>query len=433
MPEAVTVTEPVRVEPAAADLHHRAVQALRRERAGADLPGHRRRVVEGIVEAVRHDVQAGIRRTRIGRTERVELLDRAVGIDHDQRARQQPESLHRARLAKHELDQLAEQANSRLLPGRGVPALEDGDQPVAVAGARRSGAPVRVRQQQVKRGGTELQQRLIGAQRMVLHVDRAEDPAVAVTELRRPQQVKPGGDRGEAVAAVRVEPVPAGRFGVSVQADADPDPQALERGQHRTVEESAVGLQGDVHHGGHAGAERADQAGQPLLPGEQRLAAVQDDVDGAKAVPGRMLGDPLDGLIGYRLAHPPGQAPPSLIRHFIHIAIRARQIATTMNLQDELLEWHRLMSGRPDHRHVEIEKRPPRRLLGFMRRRHVNQAAKSSGSAWTPWPARHRCTSNSSGRRSANSGRDGAAGSRWTASASPIQAAGSGSAASWSR
>lgn len=423
----------MRVEPAAADLHHRAGQALRRERVGSDLPRHRRRVVEGSVEAVRHDVQAGVRRTGVGRAERVELLDGAVGVDHDQGARRDPESLHRARLAEHELDQLAEQANPRLLPRRGVPALEDAGQPVPVAGAGRGGAPVRVRQQQVKRGRAEPQQLLVGAHRVVLHVDRAQDAAVAVTELRRPQQVKPGGDRGEAVTAVRVAPVPAGRFRVPVQADADRDPQALERGQHGTVEESAVGLHCDVHGGGHARAERADQAGQPLLSGEQRLAAVQDDVDGGEGVPFHMLGDAFDGLIGYRLAHPPGQAPPALVRHFIDIAIRARQIATTMHFQNELLEWHRLMSGGPDRRHVEIEKRPPGRPLGAIRRCHLNQAAKTSGSAWIPWPARHRCTSNSSGRRSANSGRDDTAGSRWTASASPIQAAGSGSAASWSR
>jgi hypothetical protein len=42
---------PVRVQAAAADLHHRAGTALRRERFGADLPGHRRRMVEDVVEA----------------------------------------------------------------------------------------------------------------------------------------------------------------------------------------------------------------------------------------------------------------------------------------------------------------------------------------------------------------------------------------------
>lgn len=58
--------EPVRVQATAADFHHRAVPALRRERAGAELPRHRRRVVKHVVEAARHDVQAGAGRAWIG-------------------------------------------------------------------------------------------------------------------------------------------------------------------------------------------------------------------------------------------------------------------------------------------------------------------------------------------------------------------------------
>jgi hypothetical protein len=51
VPEARSVTEPVRVQAPAADLHHRAFLALRRQGVGADLPGDRCRVVEGVVEA----------------------------------------------------------------------------------------------------------------------------------------------------------------------------------------------------------------------------------------------------------------------------------------------------------------------------------------------------------------------------------------------
>jgi hypothetical protein len=49
--EAFSFPEPVRVEAAAADVHHRAGPALSAKRVSPDLPGHRRRVVEGIVEA----------------------------------------------------------------------------------------------------------------------------------------------------------------------------------------------------------------------------------------------------------------------------------------------------------------------------------------------------------------------------------------------
>jgi hypothetical protein len=50
--EAFSRQETVRVQAATADFHHRAGLAQRRERLGTDLPGHRRRMVKGVVEAV---------------------------------------------------------------------------------------------------------------------------------------------------------------------------------------------------------------------------------------------------------------------------------------------------------------------------------------------------------------------------------------------
>ncbi len=55
------------------------------------------------------------------------------------------------------------------------------------------------------------------------------------------------GDRAEAVAAVGIAAMPPRRFGVAVQADADLDMKALERLEHRPVEEGAVCLQRQVH------------------------------------------------------------------------------------------------------------------------------------------------------------------------------------------
>ena len=65
------------------------------------------------------------------------------------------------------------------------------------------------------------------------------------------------------------------------------------------VEEGPVGLKGQVHLGGHARTEQTDQAGQPLRPREQRLAAVQDDVGTREAVFIGVLGNALDGFAGY--------------------------------------------------------------------------------------------------------------------------------------
>lgn len=49
--EAFPFPEPVRVQAATADLHHRAGQAFPRKRVDSDLSGHRSRVVKGVVEA----------------------------------------------------------------------------------------------------------------------------------------------------------------------------------------------------------------------------------------------------------------------------------------------------------------------------------------------------------------------------------------------
>jgi hypothetical protein len=224
-------------------------------------------------------------------------------------------------VAEYELDQLAEQADPGFLRWRGVPPLEDANQPVRIPAAWRGAAPVGVRQQQVERRRGEFQQRLVRAHRVVLDIDGTQDAAVAVPELRRLQPVETVGHRVEAVAAVGVAPVPPGRLGIPVQADTDPDAQVLQRGQHRAVKQRAVGLDGQVHLGGHAGPERGDQAGQPLRAREQRFAAVQDDLHAGQAVPVRVPGDALDGLDRHRGAHPLGLAPPALVRHLVDVTI----------------------------------------------------------------------------------------------------------------
>jgi hypothetical protein len=190
---------------------------------------------------------------------------------------------------------------------------------------------VGVWKQQVECRRSELKQPLVGAHRVVFDIDRAQDSAVAVLELRRSQQVEPVGDRVETVAAVCVEPVPPGRVRVPVQADTYLDPEVLERGEHWTVEEGPVGLEGHIHLGRHPGTEQSDEARQPLSPGEQGLAAVQDDVDAGEAVLTGVLGNALNGSVGHGGTHSLGQPTPALIRHFIDITVRARQIAATVD------------------------------------------------------------------------------------------------------
>jgi hypothetical protein len=277
-------------------------------------------MVQGVVKAVDRDMQAGVGSPWVSGTERVELLYGAIGVDDGERARRQSQSLDAAALVKQQLDKLAEQADSGFLAWRGVPALENGDQPVRVAGGRRV-IPVGVRQQEVERWRAELQQCLIGRHGIVADVNRAKDPAVAIPEFRGFEPLQAVGDGVEAVAAVSEAAVPTGRFRVTVQADANADPQSLERLEHRAAQESAVGLDGGIDFRGHPGPKRSDEAGQPLRPGEQRLTAVQNDIDGREIVLFRMLGDALNRLVRYRRAHKFWQLTPTLVGHFIDITI----------------------------------------------------------------------------------------------------------------
>lgn len=388
IPEALATPIPVRVEAAAADLHDRAGPALLGQGADADLPGDRGGMFQCVIEAAGAHVQAGVGGAGISRAERVELLDGAVRVDHDHRTRQQSQSFDRARLAQHELDELAEQADPGFLPGSGVPALEDADQPAGITGTWRWAAPVGVRQQEVNGGRAELQQRLVRGHGVVANVDRAQDAAVALAELRRPEKIQAIGDRIEAVAAVGIAAVSSRRFGVAVQADADLDVKALERLEHRPVEQNPVGLQRQVHLPRHLVGKCPRQIGEPRRSGQQRLAAVQDDVNVLQSMAFGMLGNARDGLASHVPAHSFRHPAPRLVGHLIDIAICARQIATAMNLQDELPERHGFISRGAQRGHVQIEQGPGRRMLGGRRQRRINEAARFTGHSQVLSPGR---------------------------------------------
>ena len=112
-----------------------------------------------------------------------------------------------------------------------------------------------------------------------------------------------------------------GGFGVAIQADTDPDAKALERLEHRPVEESAVGLQRHIHLRRYPGTEPLHQIRKPLRSREKRLAAMEDDVDADETVLFGVLGDALDGFLSYSLAHAFRHVPPGMIRHLIDIAV----------------------------------------------------------------------------------------------------------------
>ena len=108
MPETRAAPVAMRVETAAADPQHRTLLALRGQGVGTYLAGHRGRMAERRVEGVGADVQSGLGRAIIGGAQRVELLDGAVGVDHDQRARRQAQPLDRTRVTQYQLVELGD-------------------------------------------------------------------------------------------------------------------------------------------------------------------------------------------------------------------------------------------------------------------------------------------------------------------------------------
>jgi hypothetical protein len=305
-------------------------------------------------------VQAGVGSAGVRGTKGVELFDGTISVDYDERAGHQPQPLDRARLAEHKLDEFTEETDLRFLMWRGVPPVKDADQPLGIARSGRPGTPVGVWQQQVDRRRAELKECLVGCDRVIVGIDRGQQAAVAVAEFWRLQKMQAIGNRAVAVGAVGVAAMPVRRFGIAIQANADADAEALERFKHRPAEQGPVGLHGHVHLSGHSLAERSDEFPQPVRCREKRLTAVQDDVDAVEVVALGVVGDALDSLGGYRIAHAHRHAPPRLVRHFVHVAVRARQVAATMHLQDELPERDWPVARFPDGCHIEVEQRPGR-------------------------------------------------------------------------
>jgi hypothetical protein len=155
--------------------------------------------------------------------------------------------------------------------------------------------------------------------------------------------------------------------------------KALEHFEHRPVEEGTVGLQRQVHLRRYPGTECLSQVCQPRCSGEKRLAAVEDDVEADETVVLCVLSDALGGFLSYSPAHAFRHVPPGLIRHFVDIAVRTRQITTTVYFQDKLPEGCRPVSCRAYRCHVEVEQRPGSGMSRYPDRCHLNQAAGPPG------------------------------------------------------
>lgn len=223
----------VGVEAAAAGPYDRALTAGLADPREPQLPcphagmgGHR-------VEGVGEDVESGGGGSLVGALEGVDLLQGSVGLDHDQIGGGEPQRLGEAGAAvqggEHRLE---EPYRHRAAPR--VPAVEDGEQPVGVRGggtvrARRWFVPGGVRQQEVDARRVERVQRVVHGDRVVGHVDGAEQSEIEVAVAVLPEQFDGLEDQGVAAAAVREAAVPVvGRL-VAVEGDTHLDGELVEQ------------------------------------------------------------------------------------------------------------------------------------------------------------------------------------------------------------
>ena len=84
--------------------------------------------------------------------------------------------------------------------------------------------------------------------------------------------------------------------------------------------------------------ELSDYPAQSIHAGQQRLAAVQHDLDRTQVVPGRVLDDPLRRSPQHVVRHGLGLPTPALIGCLVDVAVIASEVAPAVDLEDELIQ-----------------------------------------------------------------------------------------------
>jgi hypothetical protein len=200
-----------------------------------------------------------------------------------------------------------------------------------------------VGQQEIDRGWPETHQRFVCPYRIVAQVDRREQTAEKVPEAWLGEGSKPGPYGRIAAPPSGVATVKVIARCIAVQADPDQYAQLVEEAQETVVEKRSVSLQvnGEFDPGIDGGTDGIHRITQVFRPGEQWFAAVEYHLELGEAVGSGVISDSRRHHVKGVDRHQPGSAAPALVGHFIHVAVVARQIAATMDLDDELPKWRR--------------------------------------------------------------------------------------------
>ncbi len=270
------------VEPSPAGPHDGAPAARLADPGQAELPGPDAGMGGDVVEGVVEHVESGGGRTLVGALEGVDLLQLPVRLDDHQIRGGESEGLRETGAAAQRREHRGEQAyrhGTALL----LPAVEHREQPVRVGRGRSVGTgrrivPCGVREEEVDERGVERDEGVQHGVRIVLDVDRAQEPQVEVAVAVLPEQLDRLEHEGVTAAPVGETPVPVVGRAVAVEGDAHPDAELVEEVQVPGAELKAVGVDPEVEVG-HTGERGAELLADPAKAGgarQQRLPSVQD-------------------------------------------------------------------------------------------------------------------------------------------------------------
>jgi hypothetical protein len=134
--------------------------------------------------------------------------------------------------------------------------------------------------------------------------------------------------------------MPVVRLRPAIEAHPYVDAKIVEQPQVRIVKADPVRLHPDVHlhPRTNSGVGGAHEFGDKFTSGKQRLPTVQDKRHARYLVTAGVLADAHRGTAGDLHRHPARTVTPRLVRHLVHIAVVTREIAPTVDLDDELAE-----------------------------------------------------------------------------------------------
>ncbi len=224
--------------------------------------------------------------------------------------------------------------------GPGEPGVVNPAHPQPVLGHAWVGAVRRVvvggvRQAEVDHGRFERRQVVVNLHGVVGQVHDGEKPREQMWP--RPQEFDAAHGGGGARPPGVGQAMPVIRTRRSVETDTHRDLVPLEEVQPRTGQKSPTGLELEENPGFRRRTvpDGLQQSGHVPDADEKRFPAVQDDVDGPKAVCGGVLTYPPGRSPGHSEVHSGGQAPRHLVPGVEDEAVVAVDVAAVGDLEDE--------------------------------------------------------------------------------------------------